>query len=74
MIRERQREGIELAKKRGVYKGRKPTDAAIIEKAREQINLGIPLAKVARGIGIARSTLYRQLQKIEVDLFENTKL
>lgn len=63
MIRERQREGIELAKKRGVYKGRKPTDAAIIEKAREQINLGIPLAKVARGIGIARSTLYRQLQK-----------
>lgn len=48
VIRERQREGIELAKKRGVYKGRKPTDAAIIEKAREQIALGIPLAKVAR--------------------------
>ena len=65
MIRERQREGIELAKKRGVYKGRKPTDVAIIEKAREQINLGIPLAKVAREIGIARSTLYRRLQQME---------
>jgi DNA invertase Pin-like site-specific DNA recombinase len=25
MIRERQREGIELAKKKGVYKGRKPS-------------------------------------------------
>lgn len=65
MIRERQREGIELAKKRGVYKGRKPTDVAIIEKAREQINLGIPLAKVAREKGIARSTLYRRLQQME---------
>lgn len=65
MIRERQREGIELAKKRGVYKGRKPTDAAIIEKAREKINLGIPLAKVAREAGIARSTLYRRLQQME---------
>lgn len=65
MIRERQREGIELAKKRGVYKGRKPTDVSIIEKAREQINLGIPLAKVAREAGIARSTLYRRFQQME---------
>ena len=67
MIRERQREGIELAKKRGVYKGRKPTDVSIIEKAREQINLGIPLAKVAREAGIARSTLYRQLKALKSD-------
>ena len=37
MIRERQQEGIELAKKRGVYKDRKPTDAATIEKARDKI-------------------------------------
>ena len=65
MIRERQREGIELAKKRGVYKGRKPTAASIIEKAREQIDLGVPLAKVAREAGIARSTLYRRLQQME---------
>ena len=65
MIRERQREGIELAKKRGVYKGRKPTAVSIIEKAREQIDLGVPLAKVAREAGIARSTLYRRLQQME---------
>lgn len=64
MIRERQREGIELAKKRGVYKGRKPTDIKIIEKAKEKIALGVPLAKAARDAGIARSTLYRQLQKL----------
>lgn len=61
MIRERQREGIELAKTRGVYKGRKPTDASIIEKAREKIALGVPLARAAREAGIARSTLYRRL-------------
>lgn len=59
------REGIELAKKRGVYKGRKPTDLAIIEKAQEKIKLGIPLAKVARELGIARSTLYRQLKLLK---------
>lgn len=65
MIRERQREGIELAKKRGVYKERKPTDVSIIEKAKEKISLGIPLAKAARDVGIARLTLYRQLQKLK---------
>lgn len=64
MIRERQREGIELAKKRGIYKGRKPTDRSVIEKAQEKINLGVPLAKAAREAGIARSTLYRQLKRL----------
>lgn len=67
MIRERQREGIELAKKRGVYKGRKPTDASIIENAREKIALGVPLAKAAREAGIARSTLYRRLKESSAD-------
>lgn len=65
MIRERQREGIELAKKRGVYKGRKPTEDSVIEKARERIDLGVPLAKAAREAGIARSTLYRRLKKLD---------
>ena len=65
MILERQQEGIELAKKRGVYKGRKPTDAATIEKAREKIALGVPIAKAAREIGVARSTLYRILARTE---------
>lgn len=40
MIRERQSEGIELAKKRVDYKRRKPTNAVIIEKARKQVNPG----------------------------------
>lgn len=65
MIRERQREGIELAKKRGIYKGRKPTERSVIEKAREKIDLGVPLAKAAREAGIARSTLYRRLKQLD---------
>lgn len=48
MIYERQREGIEFAKMQGVYKGRKATDESIIEKAREKIALGVPLAKAAQ--------------------------
>lgn len=62
LIRERQREGIELAKKRGAYKGRKPTDPAIIEKARSKIQQGVPLAKVAHEFEISRSTLYRHFK------------
>lgn len=65
LIRERQREGIELAKKRGVYKGRKPTDPLIIEKARSKIQQGIPLAKVAREFEISRSTLYRHFKRVQ---------
>lgn len=65
MIRERQREGIELAKKRVVYKRRKPTDAVIIEKAREQVNPGTLLAQLVRESGFARSTLYRHLQQMQ---------
>ena len=62
LIRERQREGIELAKKRGAYKGRKPTDPLILEKARAKIEQGIPLTKVAREFDLSRSTLYRHLK------------
>lgn len=70
MIRERHREGIELARKRSVSKGRKLTDAAIIEKAREKINLGVPLAKVARKAEISQSTLYRHLNKQRLALHQ----
>lgn len=60
MIRECQREGIELAKKKNVYKGRKSTDLKIIEKAYEKIKLGVPISKATREIGVAHSTLYRR--------------
>ena len=61
LIRERQAQGIALAKKRGVYKGRKPIQITVIEKARQMIESGIPKTKVAKKLGISRNTLYNRL-------------
>ena len=63
LLRERQREGIALAKKRGVYRGRKRalSDADIVAlKAR--IKSGEKKAQVARDFGISRETLYQYLK------------
>ncbi len=62
MIRTRQREGIELAKERGAYRGRqRSVTPEQIELAKRQIAQGVPLAAVARSLGLSRSTIYRYL-------------
>jgi DNA invertase Pin-like site-specific DNA recombinase len=63
LLRERQREGIALAKQRGAYKGRKRalSDAEAAE-ARVRIAAGQKKAQVAREFGISRETLYRYLR------------
>lgn len=59
LIRERQREGIELAKKRGVYKGRKPSlSQEQIQQIREKVALGIPKTKLAKEFKVSRQTIY----------------
>ena len=68
LIRERQREGIALAKQRGKYKGRKKrlteeeiraelNPAAYVGRAPEQVD-----DLLAREFGISRQTAYRYLQ------------
>ena len=58
--RERQLEGIALAKTRGVYKGRKPSvDAAEVRRLRHEERLGP--AAIARRLGIGRTSVYRAL-------------
>jgi DNA invertase Pin-like site-specific DNA recombinase len=60
LIGERQREGIALAKKAGVYKGRKPSLS--VERAtelRRRIMAGEKKAPLAREFGISRETLYQ---------------
>ena len=58
--RKRQLEGIRAAKKRGVYKGRRPSiDAAEVRRLREQERLGS--AAIARRLGIGRASVYRVL-------------
>lgn len=63
LIRERQREGIALAKQRGAYKGRKkalsgPQIAELLHRVAD----GQPKAAVARDFGISRETLYQYLR------------
>ena len=60
--RERQLEGIEAAKEKGVYKGRKPIiDAAELRRLRDEERLGP--AAIARRLGIGRASVYRVLGK-----------
>ena len=63
LIKERQREGIALAKQRGAYRGRKKAlSQAAVAQLRSRIAEGISKAKVAREFGISRQTLYQYLQ------------
>lgn len=63
LIKERQREGIALAKKRGVYKGRKrslnPDEIGILKKRAGQ---GEKKTQIAQDFGISRETLYQYLK------------
>lgn len=63
LIRERQQEGIELAKKKSIYKGRKPVDAELLEKAKKKIEAGVPVARVARELKIGQTTIYKYLKE-----------
>ena len=62
MIRERQREGIALAKKAGVYKGRKPSLTPIqVTEIRKRVAAGEKKAGLAAEFRISRQTLYTAL-------------
>jgi DNA invertase Pin-like site-specific DNA recombinase len=62
LIRERQLEGIALAKARRAYKGRKPSlTAGQAEALRARAAAGEPKAGLAREFGISRQTLYQYL-------------
>lgn len=62
LILERQREGIQIAKANGVYKGRKQemTPERILE-IKNRTESGEPKAKIAKSMNISRDTLYRYL-------------
>jgi DNA invertase Pin-like site-specific DNA recombinase len=67
LIHERQAEGIRLAKKRGVYKGRARTlNAEQVNDIRQRLSLGVAKARIAREYGISRETLYRYLNEVAV--------
>jgi DNA invertase Pin-like site-specific DNA recombinase len=60
LIRERQREGIAIAKREGKYSGRKPSlTPARAAELRRRVGEGDSKAALAREFGISRDTLYR---------------
>lgn len=63
LIRERQREGIALAKQRGAYRGRKPAlNSTETAELRRRVEAREPKAALAREFGISRATLYEYLR------------
>jgi DNA invertase Pin-like site-specific DNA recombinase len=63
LIKERQREGIAIAKKNGVYKGRKPSlTSEQAAELRKRVAAGEKKAGIARDFNISRETLYQYLR------------
>lgn len=64
LIRERQREGIAVAKDKGTYKGRRPClTAAKAKEMLDRVSQGVSKTKVALEYGISRETLYNYLRQ-----------
>lgn len=64
LIRERQREGIALAKQRGAYRGRKKAlSPERVAELRQRADAGEQKAKLAREFGVSRETLYQYLRE-----------
>ena len=66
LIRERQREGIALAKQRGAYRGRRRSlTSDQVDRLRSGVAAGRAKAELAREFGISRETVYQYLRASE---------
>ena len=66
ILKERQREGIVLAKKRGAFRGRKKSlSPAAVKELRQRIAAGMSKSLAAREFSIRRETLYKYLKEAE---------
>lgn len=63
-IRERQLDGIAIAKAAGKYEKAPKLNSEQIQKARERVQSGVPKAQVARDIGVSRQTLHTALERL----------
>ena len=71
LILERQREGIALAKQKGLYKGRKPVSKEKLEQAKDLLKQGQKVSAVARQTGLSRASLYKYLKpktKVQMEI------
>ena len=64
LIKARQKEGIDLAKRRGVYKGRKRSlSANQMVDLYQRVAAGAKKSEVAKEMGIGIETLYQYLRR-----------
>jgi DNA invertase Pin-like site-specific DNA recombinase len=62
LIKERQREGIAIAKANNLYKGRKPKlDATHIQNLQQMAANGVSKVEIAKKLGISRASVYAYL-------------
>ena len=59
LIKERQREGIAIAKAAGKYSGRRKVTDELIAEAKTRTQRGEPLSRVAKDLKVSRETLYK---------------
>lgn len=65
IIKERQKEGIRLAKEKGTYKGRMPLlSKSEVLMADEERKKEVPVSALARRLNVSRTTLYRYLEDV----------
>ena len=60
---ERQREGIDIAKEEGRYKGRKPIEETKLQQVQTLIDGGMSISKAVSQVGIGRRTYYKALEE-----------
>jgi len=64
LLRERQREGITLAKQRGAYRGRrKALSAEQVKEMKRRVAAGEAKSQLAMDLGITRETVYQYLRE-----------
>lgn len=67
LLRERQREGIAIAKSKGKYKGRNPLKPHLVEEIQSRRSRGDSIALISREMNVARTTVYKYLEDAETD-------
>lgn len=61
---ERQREGIAIAKKNGLYRGRKKAlKPEQIEELLKMVALDVPKSKIGKHLGVSRETIYNYIDR-----------
>lgn len=60
---ERQREGINVAKGDGKYKGRKPIEEIKLQQVQTLVKSGISVSKAVSEVGIGRRTYYKAIEE-----------